>query len=320
MTSARDRTFAARLRATTRGEVRTEEPLARYSTYRIGGPATVVVPATEDDLAGALWLATEAGVEVFPIGLGSNVLLPDEGLDALVLKLGKGLDRIERSDDPAIWRFGAGLPAPLAARKTAEAGWAGLHMMVGVPGTVGGGVYMNAGCHGGQWSDVLTRAMVITREGERRELQRQDIPFAYRRSGLGELVVLSAEVELKPGEPEELAEEVERLFAWRQRGTPFNRPCCGSVFTNPVWPDGLQESGPRTAGQLIEAAGLKGTRVGGAEISPMHANYFVNLGDARAEDVRRLMEIAREEVHRRFGVTLIPEVKIIGTDGRVVVD
>jgi len=320
VTSARDRVFAGRLRATVRGEVRFEEPLARYSTYRIGGPATVAMPATEDDVASALWLAAEAGVDVFPLGLGSNVLLPDEGLDALVLRLGKGLDRIQRTDNPAVWRLGAGLPAPLAARKTAEAGWAGLHMMVGVPGTVGGGVYMNAGCHGGQWSQVLTRAEVIARNGERREIDRAHVPFAYRRSGLGDLIVLSAEVELSPGPSEELAAEVDRLFSWRQRGTPFNKPCCGSVFTNPVWPVGTPEGGPRTAGQLIEAAGLKGTRVGGAEVSAMHANYFVNLGEARAEDVRRLMEIARDEVERRFGLRLIPEVKVIGADGAIIKD
>jgi UDP-N-acetylmuramate dehydrogenase len=130
--------------------------------------------------------------------------------------------------------------------------------------------------------------------------------------------VLGVEVELKPGSPDELAAEVERLFSWRQRGTPFNKPCCGSVFTNPVWPAEAPSDGPRTAGQLIEAAGLKGTRVGGAEISPMHANYFVNLGEARAEDVRRLMEIAREEVEGRFGVRLIPEVKLIRPDGGII--
>jgi UDP-N-acetylmuramate dehydrogenase len=320
VTSARDRAFAARLRATVRGEVRFDEPLARFSTYRIGGPATVVMPATEDDVASALWLASEAGVEVFPLGLGSNVLLPDAGVDALVLRMGKGLDRIERDQDEAVWRFGAGLPAPLAARKTAEAGWAGLHMMVGVPGTVGGGVYMNAGCHGGQWSDVLTRVTVMTLTGERLELPRAVISFGYRHSGLGEALVLSAEVELAPGDPDELAAELDRLFTWRQRGTPFNKPCCGSVFTNPIWPEGAPTTGPRTAGQLIEACGLKGTRVGGAEISAMHANYFVNLGEARAEDVRRLIAIAQEEVHARFGVTLVPEVKVIGTDGKLLLD
>lgn len=317
MNSARDPAFLDRLRGAVAGEVRADEPLARYSTYRIGGPATLLLAASEDDVAAALGLATAAGVPVFPLGLGSNVLLPDEGLDALVIRLGKGLDHAEQAAEESVWRFGAGLPAPLAARRTAAAGWAGLHMMVGVPGTVGGGVYMNAGCHGGEWSKVVRRVTVVGPTGEREVLERDQIPFAYRRSGLGDLVVLDAEVVLRPAEPEELTAEVERLFDWRQRGTPFNKPCCGSVFTNPVWPDGPPAEGPRTAGQLIEAAGLKGRRQGGVEISPMHANYFVNTGGGTAADVRRLIEAARAEVARRFGVTLMPEVKLIGRDGKV---
>lgn len=310
---ARDPGFVARLRAAVQGEVRSDEPLARYSTYRIGGPATVLLAARVEDVVAAVRIAGEARVPLFPVGLGSNVLLPDEGLDALVVRIGKGLDRIE-SDD-AVWRLGAGLPAPLAARKTAEAGWAGLHVMVGVPGTVGGGVYMNAGCHGGEWAQVVRQVHVVDPSGERRTVKGEDVPFRYRHSGLGDMIVVGVEVELTQEKHEELEAEVEKLFAWRQRGTPFNKPCCGSVFTNPVWPDGPPASGPRTAGQLIEAAGLKGTREGRVEISLMHANYFVNTGGGTASDVRRLMDVAREAVFTRFGVQLIPEVKVIAPDG-----
>ena len=315
MTSARDPGFVARLRAGVAGEVKTDESLARYTTYRIGGPCTVLLAASEDDVANAVRLARAEGVPIFPVGLGSNLLFPDEGLDALVVRIGKGLDRIE-SDGP-VWRLGAGLPAPLAARKTAQAGWAGLHMMVGVPGSVGGGVYMNAGCHGGEWSAVVRSVDLVEAHGARRTVHGTDIPFRYRHSGLGDSIVVGVEVELKAEKHEELEAEVEKLFEWRQKGTPFNKPCCGSVFTNPEWPEGPPESGPRTAGQLIEAAGLKGTRAGGVEISPMHANYFVNTGGGTASDVRRLMELARETVMRRFGVSLIPEVKVINVDGTV---
>jgi UDP-N-acetylmuramate dehydrogenase len=315
VTSARDPGFVARLRAAVRGEVRSDEPLARYSTYRIGGPATVLLASSVEDVVGGLRAAGEAGVPVFPIGLGSNILLPDEGLDALVLRIGKGLDQVD-SDGP-VWRLGAGLPAPLAARKTAAAGWAGLHMMVGVPGSVGGGVYMNAGCHGGEWAAVVRAVSVVAANGEQETVNRQDIPFRYRHSGLGDRIVVGVEVELTPEKHQELEAEVEKLFEWRQKGTPFNKPCCGSVFTNPEWPEGPPESGPRTAGQLIEAAGLKGTREGGVEISAMHANYFVNTGGGTAEDVRRLMAIAKATVERRFGVVLIPEVKVISKEGLV---
>lgn len=315
MTSARDPGYVARLRASVAGEVKTEESLARYTTYRIGGPATVLLASSEEDVAAAVGMSRAEGVPVFPVGLGSNLLFPDEGLDALVVRLGKGLDRIENYGP--IWRFGAGLPAPLAARKTAQAGWAGLHMMVGVPGSVGGGVYMNAGCHGGEWSAVVRHVELVDTAGDRRRVTADEIPFRYRHSGLGEQIVVGVEVELKPEKHEELEAEVEKLFEWRQKGTPFNKPCCGSVFTNPVWPDGAPASGPKTAGQLIEASGLKGTREGGVEISPMHANYFVNTGGGTAADVRRLMEVARTAVEQRFGVVLIPEVKVISKEGVV---
>ena len=309
MTSARDREFAHSVRTVIRGEVREDEGLARYSTYRIGGAGTVVLPADPEDVATAVRLAAGAGVPTFALGLGSNVLLPDEGMDALVLRLGKGVDRIDQTGER--WRFGAGLPAPIAARKTAQAGWAGVHMMVGVPGTVGGGVYMNAGCHGGQWSDTVESVVAVDRRGESRVFARPESPFQYRRSGLDGWMVLEATVRLEAGDPVVLAAEVAKLFEWRQRGTPFTAPCCGSVFKNP-------ESGSgelRTAGQLIEAAGLKGTRVGGAEVSALHANYFVNVGGATAADVRRLIDLARAQVKERFGITLDPEVKVIGTRG-----
>lgn len=313
MTDAREAGTAAALREAVRGRVAESEPLARLSTYRIGGPATVFSPADADDLVAGVQAAARIGLPVFPLGLGSNLLLPDEGMSALVVRLGKGLDRLDQ--DREVWRLGAGLPAPLAARRSAGAGWAGIHMMVGVPGTVGGGIYMNAGCHGGQWADVVRRVWTVDRTGRVDEVSRQAIPFRYRRSGLGDRIVTEVEVALIPGDPEVLAAEVRKLFAWRQEGTPFNQPCCGSVFQNPEWPGDPPGPALRTAGQLIEAAGLKGQRVGGVEVSPMHANYFVNTGGGRAADVRALMAVAQDTVQARFGVRLVPEVKVIGPAG-----
>jgi UDP-N-acetylmuramate dehydrogenase len=305
--------FAEELAGAIAGDVKPSAPLARYSTYRIGGPATVVLPASPEDVAVALRFAARAGRPVFPLGLGSNVLLPDDGLEPLVIRLGKGTDGV-RSEE-ARWRLGAGMPAPLVARKTAEQGWAGLHVMVGVPGTVGGGVFMNAGCHGGEWSDVVERVTVVDLLGNDRVLEASEIPFSYRRSGLEGVIILEVEVLLQPGERAALEEEVRRLFAWRQNGTPFNQPCCGSVFKNPDPPAPAGWTRPWTAGSLLEAAGLKGRRVGGAEVSAMHANYFVNPAAATAADVRALIVEARETVRRRFGVVLETEVKIIGSRG-----
>jgi UDP-N-acetylmuramate dehydrogenase len=293
--------------------VREGEPVGRYSTYRIGGPATVLLPKAAEDVAAALRFAHAAGVPWFALGLGSNILLPDEGLDALVIRMGKGLDRLQRAQDS--WSIGAGLPAPLAARRTAEAGFAGLHIFVGVPGTVGGGVYMNAGCHGGDWSEVVRQVTVVDASGNDTVLSRDQVPFSYRRSGLDGRVVLETTVLLREEEPHRLEEAVAEMFEWRQQGTPFNQPCCGSVFKNPAGPSWKREDGPRTAGQLIEAAGLKGFSVGGAQVSPMHANYFVNTGGATAADVRGLIAHVQKVVGERFGVLLEPEVKLIGSRG-----
>lgn len=311
--TARDPAFAGALRARLRGEVREAELLARYSTYRIGGPATVVLPAAAEDVGVALRAAAAAGTGWFAIGLGSNILLPDEGLDALVIRLGKGMDHLER--DGECWRLGAGLPGPIAARRTAEAGHAGLHKFVGVPGTVGGGVYMNAGCHGGEWAELVETVTVVEESGADRVLPRAAIPFAYRQSGLSGRIVVETTVRLRPEDPRAISAELTELFRWRSEETPFNQPCCGSVFKNPGGASWKRAAGPRTAGQLLEAAGLKGFRIGGVQISPMHANYFVNTGGATAADVRALIAHARQAVRERFGVELETEVKLIGRDG-----
>ncbi len=311
--SAREPAFAAELRAAVRGEVRERESLARYSTYRIGGPATVLLPAAAEDVAVALRLAAAAGVPWFAVGLGSNILLPDEGLDALVVRVGKGLDALV--PDGGRWSIGAGLPAPHAARRTAEQGFAGLHIFVGVPGTVGGGVYMNAGCHGSDWSEVVESVTTVDGSGNDRTWSRAEIPFTYRRSGLSGQLVLGTVVRLRAEDPAKITAELGEMYRWRRDGTPFNQPCCGSVFKNPGGPSWKQTEGPRTAGQLIEAVGLKGARVGAAEVSPVHANYFINTGGATAADVRGLIERAQREVEARFGARLEPEVKLIGRWG-----
>ncbi len=311
--TARDPAFVRALQAEVRGEVRSVASLGRYSTYRIGGPATVVQPASPEDVAVSVRFATERGVRIFSLGLGSNVLLPDEGMTALVIRLGKGLDAITPGA-AGHWRLGAGAPAPLVARRTAAAGWSGLHLMVGVPGTVGGGVYMNAGCHGGDWASVVHSVTVIDPvRGEEQVIVRRDLTFGYRTSGLGDAIVVDTEVALAEEDPALLEARVAELFSWRQEGTPFNQPCCGSVFRNPV---GSGEGERRTAGQLIEAAGLKGHRCGAIEVSRMHANYFVNTGGGTAREVMALIGMARQQVWERFGVRLEPEVRVITAQGR----
>jgi UDP-N-acetylmuramate dehydrogenase len=299
------------LSARVEGAVEFDAPLAGHTTYRIGGPAAALVhPASSDDVAAVLSYAAETDTRWLALGLGSNVLVADRGFDGIALKVGKGLADIEPGveGDATLWRAGAGAPTPLVARRSADAGLSGVHRLIGVPGTVGGGVFMNAGAHGQDFSLVVESIELATASGGVTRLRGEEIPWAYRTSRLGPVVVLGAWLRLDPAPIEDLKSDVRKHFEWRKAGTPFNEPCCGSVFRNPPVKGGGER---RTAGQLIEAAGMKGHRVGGAVVSPKHANYIVNTGSATASDVLAVIDAVRERVLRAFGVELELEVKLI---------
>ena len=307
MTTTALRELASRIT----GEVRFDEPLAGYTTYRIGGPAAALVfPSTTDDVVNALEFAAETGSRWLALGLGSNVLVADRGFDGIVIRVGRGLDAVQRGagGDETRWTVGAGAPTPLLARQTAAAGLAGLHRLVGVPGTVGGGVFMNAGAHGQDFSQVTQAVELVDGDGTVRSLAGSEIRWAYRSSGLGERVVVGATVQLTPADPKELEKEIKQHFRWRKVGTPFNERCCGSVFRNPPAPD---DGEARSAGQLIDALGLKGHRVGGAQVSPKHANYIVNTGHATASDVLAVIGQVQGKVLAEYGVELQLEVRVI---------
>jgi len=259
-------------------------------------------PAEVEDVEKALQFAQEKGVPWLVLGLGSNVLVKDGGFPGLVIRLGKGLDKFEMKGATAI--VGAGMPTPLLARRTADAGFAGVERFIGIPGTVGGGVYMNAGAHGAEFAEVVTEVTVMDPKGKLKQLTRKQIPFKYRVSGLGQVIVLEAKLGLGEEAPAKLKEVQGRLFRWRKAGTPFDQPCCGSVFKNP--------GGPKTAGMLIEEAGLKGFRIGGAHVSILHANYIVNTGNATAADVLKVIDHVRKTVAKKLRVELELEVKVIG--------
>jgi UDP-N-acetylmuramate dehydrogenase len=279
------------------------ELLGRYTTYRIGGPARYLLsPAEVEDVAKCLQFAQEKGIPWLVLGLGSNVLVKDGGFPGLVIRMGKGLDRFEMKGATAI--VGCGMPTPLLARRTAEAGFAGVERFIGIPGTVGGGVYMNAGCHGAEFAEIVTEVSVMDAAGKIKQLNRKQIPFKYRTSGLGQVILLEAKLGLGEENPAKLKEVQSRLLRWRKAGTPFDQPCCGSVFKNPA--------GTRTAGMLIEEAGLKGFRIGGAHVSILHANYIVNTGNATASDVLKVIDHVRKTVSKKLGVDLELEVKVVG--------
>jgi UDP-N-acetylmuramate dehydrogenase len=286
-----------------RGRLLEHEPLARHTTYRLGGPARyLLMPADVDDVAKGIELAGQRHLPWLVIGLGSNLLVKESGFPGLVIRVGKGLDRFEMKGATAI--VGAGMPTPILARRTAEAGFAGVERFIGIPGTVGGGVYMNAGAHGAEFAEVITEVTVMDGKGKIRQLLRKQISFKYRGSNLGEVVVLETKLLLLEEAPAKLKELQGKLLRWRKTGTPFDQPCCGSVFTNP--------GGPKTAGMLIDECGLKGYTIGGAQVSTMHANYIVNTGTATPSDVLRLIDHVRKAVLKKAGVELGLEVKVIG--------
>jgi UDP-N-acetylmuramate dehydrogenase len=285
-----------------RGKLLENEPMSRLTTWRIGGPARyLALPADTDDVARALELAQDRELPWVVIGLGSNLLVKDGGFPGVVIRLGKGLDRFEMKGATAI--VGGGLPTPLLARRTAEAGFAGVERFVGIPGTVGGGIFMNAGCHGAEFSEVVTEVTVMDAKGKIKQLSRKQISFKYRSTNL-EGVVLEAKLVLGEESPAKLKELQAKLFRWRKAGTPFDQPCCGSTFKNP--------GGAKSAGMLIDECGLKGFSIGGAEVSKLHANYIVNKGTATASDVLKVIDHLRKTVAKKTGVTLELECKIIG--------
>ncbi|MDH3456584.1 MAG: UDP-N-acetylmuramate dehydrogenase [Gemmatimonadota bacterium] len=306
-------TSLAVLKQRIRGDVRFAEPLAAYTTYRIGGPAAVLVqPASVDDVVAAVSFARETETPWLALGLGSNVLVSDDGFDGIVIRVGKGMDEVTQGigGESWVWRVGAGLPTPQLARRSAKAGLAGVHRLVGVPGSVGGGVFMNAGAHGQDFSKAVRSVDLVGGDGSARSILGGEIPWRYRSSGLGRCVVTSATIGLEPRDPAGLDRDIRKHLAWRKAGTPFNEPCCGSVFRNPT---SLTEDQPsRTAGQLIDALGLKGFKVGGAQVSTLHANYIVNTGNATAGNVMAVIDEVRNRVMVEYGVELELEVQILG--------
>ncbi|ADU50984.1 UDP-N-acetylenolpyruvoylglucosamine reductase [Thermaerobacter marianensis DSM 12885] len=304
--------MARELQGVVKGLVKVAEPLARYTTFRIGGPADVLVePADEEDLARALAWAQERGVPVTLLGGGSNVLVPDEGLPGLVLRIGLDGIRWERPGDGGRRGVvvGAGTVLARLVHEAARRGCRGLEPCAGIPGTVGGALVMNAGTRDGSIGQVVDWVRVVEPGGQLAVWPREQCGFAYRSSRMQAegIPVVAARLVLDPGDPQAILQEIRRHTAYRQRTQPLRYPNCGSVFKNPPGD---------ASGRLIEACGLKGLRRGRAQISEQHANFIINLGGATAEDVLDLMTTAWRCVRDRFGVILEPEVRLLGALAR----
>ena len=291
------------LRARFGARVRAAMPLAELTSFRIGGPADLFI-AVEDEteLMSAKAAAHRAGVPSFCMGLGTNLLISDRGMRGLVLRLGDGFAKIEIDSTRVVAGAAAAFGALVLA--VVERGLAGLEFGEGIPGTVGGGLVMNAGAFGGEIAKVVTLVHGVTEKGEAIALTKDEVKFAYRRTELPpNFIITRVDFELAHGDREKLMERVAELKAKRAARQPRGVPNAGSIFKNPPG---------NFAGKLLEGAGLKGARHGGAAFSEQHANFIVNLGEAHADDVRALIEIARKKVKEQSGVLLEPEVRLVG--------
>ena len=277
--------------------------LGRYTTLGAGGPAKAFAkPTSLEEIEESLTWARERDLPVAVVGLGSNLLVADEGVDALVVRLDGELTSAEVRGELLV--AGGGAPNAVCLHRVRTAGLGGFEFACAIPGTVGGGVRMNAGAYGSDWSAILARALVVDGSGATWRTP-AELGLSYRRSRLGPgEVVACAEFQLEPRDPAEIKARVGELQALRKAAQPTNKRTFGSVFKNP--------NHELSAGRMLEACGLKGFRIGGAQISPRHANFIENADGARAADAIALMAEARVRAREQFGVELEHEVELLG--------
>lgn len=284
-------------------DFRMDEPMAKHTSFRIGGPAEVMLfPKCAEELAFALKQSKKLDTSLAILGAGTNILAPDDGVPGIVICLKDGMDGMTRLDETHI-RVMSGVTMSRAAVFAANNALAGMEFAHGIPGTVGGGVYMNAGAYGGEIGQICESVLVMDREGNIRRCAREEMGFSYRHSALedsGE-IVLSADFVLTPDVPEAIRGRMKELLAKRSASQPLDLPSAGSAFKRPVG---------GYAAALIDRAGLKGFRVGNAGISAKHAGFAVNLGGATAGEVRALLREVSEKVYENSGIRLEPEIRI----------
>ncbi|MBR5649211.1 UDP-N-acetylmuramate dehydrogenase [Pseudobutyrivibrio sp.] len=283
--------------------VLTEEPMKGHTTFRIGGPADIYIEPDYASIIPLVQYLKEQDVPFMVIGNGSNLLVSDDGIDGVVISLGKNSDGITISGDTMVVEAGAMLSS--VANAAADAGLTGLEFASGIPGSIGGAVYMNAGAYGGEIKDVIESVLVLTEDLEKKVMTAEDLHMSYRHSSLMEEggYVLSAVLKLSKGDKEEIKAKIADIREQRVAKQPLNFPSAGSTFKRP---EGY------FAGKLIDDAGLRGYSVGGAQVSEKHCGFVVNKGDAKAADVLKLMKDVDSKVFEMFGVHLSPEVRIVG--------
>jgi len=284
-------------------ELRFFEPMARHTSFRIGGPAEVMAfPKDPDELAQLLKVSTLLDCKRYILGAGTNILAPDKGMDGLVICLKDCLEGMEQLDHRRI-RVASGVTMTRAAVYAAGLGLGGMEFAHGIPGTVGGGIYMNAGAYGGEICQICESVEIMTMDGQVKTLTGEQMGFSYRHSILEEepAVVLSGTFVLEPKPTEEIRSYMQELMSKRKASQPLDLPSAGSAFKRPVG---------GYAAALIDGAGLKGFRIGGAAVSEKHAGFVVNLGGATAADVKELLCQVAQKVQENSGISIHPEIRI----------
>lgn len=282
-----------------------QEIMSKHTTFRVGGPADFyLVPESEEEVAEAVYFAREKGLPYYPIGRGSNLLVGDYGYHGVIIEIGSGMEKLQIHEGGLV-EAQAGITLAKMASELAAHGLSGFEFASGIPGTLGGAVAMNAGAYGGEIKDTIVSATVLTKTGDILVLGKEELALGYRISIIQEklYMVLSAVFSFLQEQPDEIRARMRELNEKRRQKQPLEFPSAGSTFKRPVG---------HFAGKLIEDAGLRGYRVGDAQVAEKHCGFVINRGHATAAEIRRLIEDVQKQVREQFGVKLEPEVRMIG--------
>ncbi|MGG3466579.1 UDP-N-acetylmuramate dehydrogenase [Neobacillus pocheonensis] len=295
----------AELQASNLGKVKKNEPLAHHTTIKIGGPADIFIePSSVENLYKVMEIINKHRINWRAIGRGSNLLVSDKGIEGAIIKLGSGIDHLDISGSEIT--VGGGHSLVSLSTLISKKGLSGLEFASGIPGSIGGAVYMNAGAHGSDISKILTKAHILFEDGKMEWLSNEEMEFAYRTSVLQKKrpgIVVEAVFQLVEGEKANIVTQMQKNKDYRKETQPWNYPCAGSIFRNPL---------PNYAGKLVEVAGLKGFSIGGAKISEMHGNFIINAGNATAGDVLSLIQHVKDTIYSLYEIRMETEVEIIG--------
>ena len=292
------------LREIVKGKLLFNEPMKYHTSLQTGGPADVLLlPKDTNDVSRVIEYANKRNIPLHVVGNGTKLLVSDRGIRGIVIKIANTLDNLNVLGERIIAEAGA--PLARAVTIATKLGLCGLEFAAGIPGTVGGAVAMNAGTYLGSMRDVVRSVTVIDLSRTLRVLTNKECGFNYRKSIFqqGNTIILKAEISLKEGNPEEIGRKIDELMNKRRLSQPLDKPNAGCIFRNP---------NSVSAGKLIEDVGLKGARIGNAQISKVHANFIINLGKAKADDILALIKLAQERVEAKYGLQLIPEIRIMG--------